>query len=215
MECAYGCGEEAKYQLKNGKACCSKSPCSCVVNRAKNASGLKKAHAEGKMRFDQFDGKRGWRKGKTMYSDSRIHGNVKPDQIFTTSSEMTNARLKKIIRSENLFPYQCECGITDEWRGRKIVLELDHVNGCGNDNRLENLRFLCPNCHSQTETFRGRNKNMGKAKVSDEELSLALTETSNIRQALIAVGLVPKGANYERAKRLYSMIKPMEDVMRL
>ena len=49
--------------------------------------------------------------------------------------------------------YECAyCGVND-WRGRKLVLPVDHVNGNWRDNRKENLRFLCPNCHSQTSTF--------------------------------------------------------------
>jgi 5-methylcytosine-specific restriction endonuclease McrA len=48
------------------------------------------------------------------------------------------------------------CGVS-EWLGEPLVLELHHLNGDGKDNRLENLQLLCPNCHSQTETFSGRN----------------------------------------------------------
>lgn len=48
------------------------------------------------------------------------------------------------------------CGIS-EWRASPLALHLDHVNGIGDDHRLQNLRFLCPNCHSQTETYCGRN----------------------------------------------------------
>jgi hypothetical protein len=54
-------------------------------------------------------------------------------------------------------PHRCErCGRT-EWNGEPIPLELDHIDGDRTDNRLENLRLLCPNCHAQTPTYRGRN----------------------------------------------------------
>jgi len=70
----------------------------------------------------------------------------------------------------------------------ELILELDHIDGNRTNNELNNLRFLCPNCHSQTLTFRGRNINNGKQK--------------NIRQALLKVGLSPKGGNYQRVKML-------------
>jgi Zn finger protein HypA/HybF involved in hydrogenase expression len=50
-----------------------------------------------------------------------------------------------------------ECGIT-EWRGKPLSLCLHHINGINDDNRIENLAVLCPNCHSQTENFAGRNR---------------------------------------------------------
>lgn len=49
------------------------------------------------------------------------------------------------------------CGQTPEWNGKPLTLQLDHINGRSNDNRTDNLRFLCPNCHAQTETYRGHN----------------------------------------------------------
>jgi 5-methylcytosine-specific restriction endonuclease McrA len=55
-------------------------------------------------------------------------------------------------------PYQCaECGLTNSWRGKTLSLQLDHIDGDGTNNSLGNLRWLCPNCHSQTETFSGKN----------------------------------------------------------
>lgn len=107
--------------------------------------------------------------------------------------------IKAFKRSTN---YCCsKCGIY-EWFYSKIVLEIDHINGNNNDDRIENLRYLCPNCHSQTDTWRGRNKNTGNLKVSDEEILEAISKTENIRQALILVGLVPKGLNYNRVSNL-------------
>jgi hypothetical protein len=54
-------------------------------------------------------------------------------------------------------PHECAaCGIGDVWRGKRLVLEIDHINGDRIDNRRENLRYLCPSCHSQTESFSNR-----------------------------------------------------------
>ena len=61
--------------------------------------------------------------------------------------------LKVRLIEEGIKENKCEsCGITD-WNGRDIVCELDHINGDSSDHRLDNLRILCPNCHSQTETY--------------------------------------------------------------
>ena len=53
------------------------------------------------------------------------------------------------------------CGLGPEWQGEKLVLQLDHTNGDHTDHRLDNLRWLCPNCHSQTPTYCGRNNKHG------------------------------------------------------
>jgi len=96
-----------------------------------------------------------------------------------------------------------------EWLGSRLMLELDHKNGNHTDNSRGNIEFLCPNCHSQTGTWRGRNKGhngnksfRGEKKVSDDAIVAAFKETGNIRQALLTVGLAPKGNNYKRCKKL-------------
>ena len=82
----------------------------------------------------------------------------KPKQIVNITDYASRASVRKTVINENLIPYECsECGIKD-WRGKKLSLHLDHINGCNGDNRIENLRFLCPNCHSLIETYTGRNK---------------------------------------------------------
>lgn len=81
------------------------------------------------------------------------------EEIFCEHSSFGKVHLKKRIINENLLDHKCqECGLTNEWNGKKIILQLDHINGVNDDNRIENLRFLCPNCHSQTHTYcRGGN----------------------------------------------------------
>lgn len=81
------------------------------------------------------------------------------DAILVADSSYTNnTSLKKRLLAAGMLEYVCSCGNTGEWMGQKLVLQLDHINGIHNDNRIENLRFLCPNCHSQTHTYSGRNK---------------------------------------------------------
>lgn len=114
------------------------------------------------------------------------------------------SKYKNLIISQK--GYKCEeCGLTD-WKNKAISLELDHIDGNHQNNDLKNLRLLCPNCHSQTNTFRGRNINTGVSKVSDEELLDALKNNKNIRQALICVGLTPRGPSYKRAYKLLNLL---------
>lgn len=78
--------------------------------------------------------------------------------LLTENSVVNRSIIRKRIIRENTIPYNCNiCGIID-WNDKKLSFVLDHINGIPNDHRLENLRFLCPNCNSQTETFAGRNK---------------------------------------------------------
>jgi hypothetical protein len=69
-----------------------------------------------------------------------------------------DAYIRKYVIKHDLLEYVCECGQEPLWHGRVLVLQLDHINGDPCDNRLENLRFLCPNCHTQTPTFGSGNK---------------------------------------------------------
>lgn len=66
--------------------------------------------------------------------------------------------IRKTIIRDRLIPYQCQsCGNSGEYNGQPLSLHLDHINGNKKDHTLSNLRFLCPNCHSQTDTYCGRN----------------------------------------------------------
>lgn len=94
------------------------------------------------------------------------------------------------------------CGISD-WQGQPIPLELEHKDGNHLNNTRENLEILCPNCHSLTLTWRGRNKRVKSERISDQTLFNALVVHNwNMRQALLELGLAPKGGNYKRCHRL-------------
>lgn len=81
--------------------------------------------------------------------------------LIENSDYVAIARLKKRLIDANKLEYKCAiCGIS-EWMNKPISLQLDHINGNPRDHRIENLRFLCPNCHSQTETYAGKNKSKG------------------------------------------------------
>ncbi len=92
-------------------------------------------------------------------------GEVKPrpramplEELLVPNRPQTNrSHLKLRLLAAGLKENRCErCGLT-EWDGRPLNMQLHHVNGQGQDNRLENILFLCPNCHAQTETWGGRN----------------------------------------------------------
>ena len=79
-------------------------------------------------------------------------------RISNLEDYSSRASIRRVILKENLIEYKCsECNVKT-WNGKILSLHLDHINGINSDNRLENLRFLCPNCHSQTETYTGKNK---------------------------------------------------------
>lgn len=112
---------------------------------------------------------------------------IEKEKLFSSKSKHARCVVRNTIIKENLLEYKCAiCGIT-EWNGKTLSLELDHINGINYDNRLENLRFLCPNCHSQTTTYGSRNTqvNQSKFEISEELKKLILDtykQVSNIRK---------------------------------
>lgn len=134
---------------------------------------------------------RGWSGGNFL---------LNPNDVFSKNSKHSSGVVKKYFIEFSPLPYKCSiCGVKD-WNNKIISLQLDHIDGDGTNNSMDNLRLLCPNCHSQTDTYCRGNRNIST--VSNDMLIEALNKEKNISEALRSVGLTPKGKNYDRAKRL-------------
>ena len=131
--------------LKAHEMCCKENP-----NRAKH----------------KHSPNAGWTKGKPSPLKGRKFGRSKMwddkyplESVLVENSTYARHALKKRILQQELIPYVCGCcGIGPEWNDKPMPLILDHINGVNNDNRLENLRFVCSNCDSQLDTYKSRNR---------------------------------------------------------
>ena len=133
-------------------------------------------------------------KGKQCMLVNKTAKPIKPEDILKENCKHQRTVLRRYIIKNNLIPYKCAiCGCT-MWQGRTLSLELDHINGINNDNRLENLRFLCPNCHSQTSTYGSRNQQLNKSdyEISDElrnKVEAKYAEVKSIKQVSSILGI--------------------------
>lgn len=122
------------------------------------AKGNSWGYSQVKRRMDDLNLDYSIFKGKSAVIKTNKLNNVRKEDILKENCKHQRTVLRRYVIKNNLIPYKCAiCGCT-EWQGKTLSLELDHINGINNDNRLENLRFLCPNCHSQTSTYGSRNQ---------------------------------------------------------
>lgn len=133
-------------------------------------------------------------KGKSSLIRNKVDKIINEKDILRENCKHQRIVLRRYVIKNNLIPYKCAiCGCT-EWQGKTLSLELDHINGINNDNRLENLRFLCPNCHSQTSTYGSRNQQLNESKydISDELRTMVenkYKEVKNIKQVSSILGI--------------------------
>lgn len=97
-----------------------------------------------------------WAKGKILGPKRELR------EYINNQQPIGSHRLKKRLLKENIFSRTCSCCNQTTWLDQEIPLELDHIDGDHLNNRIDNLRLLCPNCHALTDTYRGKNQKRAK-----------------------------------------------------
>lgn len=142
-----------------------------------------------------------------MYDINTSHFNQKSKEIqnkkelnsiLVSESSYSRKELKKRLYSEGLKKRKCElCGQDENWHGKKMSLILDHINGVWNDNRIENLRIVCPNCNATLDTHGGKNIKK-KIKVDKRMLNRKVERPSyeQLKTEIKKLGYVGTGKKY-------------------
>jgi Zn finger protein HypA/HybF involved in hydrogenase expression len=227
MKCE-NCQNDHNGEYGSGRFCSSKcSRCfSTKINREKInkkvSNTLKEKYKTGELKIPLpfktgYDPRRDYNKHKGTPHTEEAKLKIK-NSLLKTNSE----RIKKIIETTpfhllskhlrrkiivNERGQKCECCGIENWLGQKLSFEIDHFDGDHHNNVKDNLRILCPNCHSLTPTWRGKNI---KHRVHKEEFIKALNSTNNIHQALKLLKLNPAGGNYSTAKKILDEIEKQE-----
>ena len=147
------CNEAVEYKKKRENKFCSKK-CADTFNAVKRIKNKTCLVCENEIK-----------KGASKYCSLKCQQTHYFNQKLTNWIEGTYE-----TKSRNFFRryltetqgYKCSCCGISEWNNKAIVLEIDHIDGNFENNRPENLRFICPNCHSQTDTYKGKNVGNGR-----------------------------------------------------
>jgi len=122
-----------------------------------------------RIKQDSLDIKELEKRRKDRIGQFSIKNKIPLDEIMVENSSYGTNHLKKRILDEKMLDYACEkCKNNGNWLGNKLVLQLEHKNGNSKDHRLDNLCFLCPNCHTQTSTYAGKNSSLKKSRICIE-----------------------------------------------
>lgn len=145
-KCSYDCSRDAIVKFMNGRFCCEETPNACPSVRVRNSERLKKSYENGDRKPVTFT-----EDLKKRISDSVKKTKTNNKQLQSWDEMSFQSKRKIVLQEQN---YKCIMCESSEWLGQKIKLEVDHIDGNKINNVRTNLRGLCPNCHSFTDTWR-------------------------------------------------------------
>lgn len=119
---------------------------------------LRKKIEEFDINISHFTGQL-WHQSPNQQDNKTSREQYSLEEVFVNNSPVTQKVMRGYVERHKLIEYCCEkCGCDGHWQDGIISLEIDHIDGDNTNNQLSNLRYLCPNCHALTETYRGKNK---------------------------------------------------------
>lgn len=136
-------------------------------NSGSSYKKIKKIIKENNIDITHFKG-HAYNKGLKDLKGSKKKEKYSLEDVLCKDSKVSQKILRGYVKRHNIIEYKCSfCGNNGIWRNTEISLELDHIDGDNHNNEVENLRYLCPNCHASTITYRGKNKKLKKQKNAD------------------------------------------------
>lgn len=167
MATSCACGHEKDYRASSCSRCAKRGyPIGDSVTRREQQDRLVREHAGKANTLAELSRVVGLSRNTVTLILRRLGLEVTQRQssemlfVTRTTGQRRNSTLKKRILQEGLLPHLCaHCGLGPNWCGEELALHLDHIDGNPLNDLLDNLRFLCPNCHEQTPTNKGKRRN--------------------------------------------------------
>lgn len=165
-----------------------------------------------------------WYDSLNAEQKAELHKKRRPGALIGSANAAANRLERRKQRNENILilewhsltkiekrqrvlaeqEFKCSvCSMEQTWNDMPLKFELDHIDGDNSNNSRYNLRMICPNCHSQTDTYKvGNNKNPGKKVYSDQQIIEALQSNVSGYTAMKSLGMNPHGGNYVRLRKI-------------